>query len=92
MISLATQPVPLISSFPTSHPQAVVPEEALEAALAGDPSRPGYLDSGFRLVLAVNKADLLPSAVTRTRLEVRIKPWALVHDLQQLHPCSLLCL
>ncbi len=35
-----------------------------------DPERPDYLDSGFRLVLAVNKADLLPSVVTRTRLEV----------------------
>ena len=50
--------------------QAVVPEGALEAALEEDPARPGYLDSGFRLVLAVNKADLLPSVVTRTRLEV----------------------
>ena len=48
-----------------------MPEGALEAALEEDPSRPGYLDSGFRLVLAVNKADLLPSVVTRTRLEVR---------------------
>ena len=50
--------------------QAVVPEGALEAALQEDPARPDYLDSGFRLVLAVNKADLLPSVVTRTRLEV----------------------
>ena len=47
-----------------------MPEGALEAALEEDPGRPGYLDSGFRLVLAVNKADLLPSVVTRTRLEV----------------------
>ena len=52
--------------------QAVVPDGALEAALVEDPSRPDYLDSGFRLVLAVNKADLLPSVVTRTRLEVRL--------------------
>ena len=51
--------------------QAVVPEGALEAARKEDPERPGYLDSGFRLVLAVNKADLLPSVVTPTRLEVR---------------------
>ena len=43
----------------------------MTAALAEDPSRPGYLESGFRLVLAVNKADLLPSAVTHTRLEVQ---------------------
>ena len=52
----------------------MVPEDAMAAALAEDPSRPGYLESGFRLVLAVNKADLLPSAVTHTRLEVCPRP------------------
>ena len=47
----------------------------MAAALAEEgEGRPGYLDSGFRLVLAVNKADLLPAAVTRTRLEVCYQP------------------
>ena len=63
---------PFTQYRPCMLPQAVVPEGALEAALEEDPERPDYLDSGFRLVLTVNKADLLPSVVTRTRLEVNI--------------------
>ena len=33
--------------------------------------QPGYLAGGFRLVVAANKADLLPRHIPRARLEVR---------------------
>ena len=48
---------------------AAQPERA-----TGQPGRaagqPGYLAGGFRLVVAANKADLLPHHIPRARLEV----------------------
>lgn len=44
-----------------------------EAAQSGGAAgQSQYLESGFRLVLAANKADLLPHNIPRARLEVSI--------------------
>lgn len=54
-----------------------------EAAQSAGPAwQPQYLDGGFRLVLVANKADLLPSQISRPRLEVprrHLLPLLLTH-------------
>lgn len=50
--------------------RSLLPPEALQ----GDPS--DSLPRHFRLVVAVNKSDLLPNQVTPHRLEVRLERWA----------------
>lgn len=56
-------------SLPRGAIRSLLPPELRDAppsALAA-----AHLPLGFRLVVAVNKADLLPKQVTRARLEVR---------------------
>lgn len=57
-------------SLPRAALSAIVPRGTWEAAQSAGPAgQPQYLDGGFRLVLVANKADLLPSQISRPRLE-----------------------
>lgn len=64
----AHPPADFDGSLPRAALRSILPPE-LRAPGAVDPTR-AALPLGFRLIVAVNKADLLPKQVTPTRLEV----------------------
>lgn len=65
-----TPPADFDGSLPRSALRSILPPDLRQGPI--DVSR--SLPLGFRLIVAVNKADLLPKQVTAARLEVRAGP------------------